>query len=251
MKIVFFDSGVGGLTVLHEALELMPYEDYIYYADTDNVPYGTKSPEQVKKLVFEAIEKLNRTEIKALVLACNTATSIAVEELRNTYSFHIIGMEPAVKPASLIGNKKILVCATDNTLKQDKLVHLIDTLEVNDRIKMLSLQELVGFAEAFNFQSPKAVLYLRSRFEKINWEIYDSLVLGCTHFLYFRKQIRSLVPEHVQIFDGNKGTVARLCDLIKRSNPKKGNIDFLVSGRMDSIWTFDNYIRYYKEQTVS
>src|SRR5947208_158274 len=97
--IAIFDSGIGGLTVLHQALKKLPTENFIYYADSKHVPYGEKSKEEVLEYVLDAAAFLVNKKIKALVLACNTATSIAAKELRNGYDFPVIGMEPAVKPA--------------------------------------------------------------------------------------------------------------------------------------------------------
>ena len=118
MKIGIFDSGIGGLTVLAEALKEIPKGEFIYFADTGNVPYGTKSKEEVKDLVLRAGEFLYSKKIDALVVACNTATSIGIEELRKKYNVPIIGMEPAVKLAlNKEDNKKVLVMSTDLTLK--------------------------------------------------------------------------------------------------------------------------------------
>ena len=168
MQIVFFDSGVGGLTVLEEAKILLPNERFVYYADSDNIPYGTKSKNEINDLVFKAISFFDPKTIKALVLACNTATSVAVNDLRREFSFPIIGMEPAVKPATQLGDKRILVCATDRTLKLDKLKDLIDDLDVLDRVDMMSLQELVLYAENFNFNDPGLMKYLIEKFKNFN-----------------------------------------------------------------------------------
>src|SRR5437764_129738 len=99
LPIGIFDSGIGGLTVLQKAIQALPAENFIYYADTVHVPYGSKSKEEVRKYILEAASFLDAVGIKALVLACNTATSITVNELRTQYAFPVIGMEPAVKPA--------------------------------------------------------------------------------------------------------------------------------------------------------
>ena len=100
MQIAVFDSGLGGMTVLHDLKKRMPDEDYLYYADTAHVPYGQKPKEEVKKYIFEAMDFIIRQGVKAIVIACNTATSVAVQELRDRYpQLPIIGMEPAVKPA--------------------------------------------------------------------------------------------------------------------------------------------------------
>ncbi len=121
MKIGISDSGVGGLTVLNEALQHMPDEDYIYLADTYNVPYGTKTREQVKELILNIVEFLDSKDIDVLVVACNTATSVGITELRRKYSFPVIGMEPAVKYAlerNISG--RVLVLATPLTLTEKK-----------------------------------------------------------------------------------------------------------------------------------
>ena len=127
-SIGIFDSGIGGLTVLKEIVELLPNEKYIYYADTDNVPYGTKPKEEVKKYIKEAVELLISKNAKVIVLACNTATSIAIKDLRINYNIPIIGIEPAIKPAiETKEDKKVLVVVKEfddnlinSVLKEEK-----------------------------------------------------------------------------------------------------------------------------------
>ena len=94
-----FDSGIGGLSVLRQIIKLLPNEKYIYYADTDNVPYGLKTKEQILEYVENAIDFLNSKKVKAIVVACNTATSVAIKDVRHDYNIPIIGIEPAIKPA--------------------------------------------------------------------------------------------------------------------------------------------------------
>jgi glutamate racemase len=123
MTIGFFDSGIGGLTVLAESLRRLPAQDYVYMADTLHVPYGPKSQEEVRDYVLAAIETMMEEGIEALVIACNTATSIAVNELRERYDIPIVGMEPAVKPAVEMNRatgKRVLVFATQLTLSMPK-----------------------------------------------------------------------------------------------------------------------------------
>lgn len=91
MRIGFFDSGIGGLTVLHQALKLLPQEDYLFYADTDHVPYGEKTKDEVREYILQAVDFMASQHIKALVVACNTATSIVIEELRQRYDFPVSG----------------------------------------------------------------------------------------------------------------------------------------------------------------
>ena len=243
MKIAFLDSGIGGLTVLHEALQLMPNEQYIYFADSKNAPYGTKSPAAIRALVFQAVDFLAQFELKALVLACNTATSVAVKELRKAYDFPIIGMEPAVKPAvDANNNKKILVCATDRTLAANKLKTLIQNLNATDQVEQLSLQKLVLFAEEFNFQSPAINDYLSTSFENIQWQEFDSIVLGCTHFPYFKNQIQALVPPHIRIWDGNYGTAKHLQSRIAPSTATSSSpVQYFISKEATPASYFHKY----------
>ena len=115
MKIAFFDSGIGGLSVLHHAMKILPHEEFIFFADEDNVPYGTKSPEEVLACVDAAFKFLVEQGVSAIVVACNTATSVAVVKMREKYSLPIIGMEPALKVAlDTFPNRKVLVTATAN-----------------------------------------------------------------------------------------------------------------------------------------
>lgn len=213
--VAFFDSGVGGLTVLNEALQSMPHERYIYYADSANLPYGPRTADEIARLVRQAALFLDSFRPKALVLACNTATSVVVKELRTLFDYPVIGMEPAVKPATRVsGNKKILVTATQRTLSEEKLERLISGLNAEDRIEKMPLPRLVTMAENFEFNSGKTKEYLTEVFQDIDWHMFGSLVLGCTHFIYFRQCFKDILPAHVQIIDGNSGTVNRLKSLI-------------------------------------
>ena len=149
MVIAFFDSGIGGLTVLKHALRELPDYDYLYFADTKNAPYGVKTAEHVKRLVFAAVDFIAKQNVQALVVACNTATSVAITDLRRRYPFRILGMEPAVKPA-VITNRggKILVLATSLTLQAGKLETLIASVDKNNKTVKMEMDALVGFAES-------------------------------------------------------------------------------------------------------
>ena len=215
MRIAFFDSGIGGLTVLKRALAVMPNETYLYYADTRNVPYGVKPKDDVRTYIFEAVDFLAKQNIQALVVACNTATSVAINDLRNRYAFPIVGMEPAVKPA-IVRNagKKIIVFATSLTLKESKLETLIDTLDTEHKVERRELDRLVTFAENFEFETPLVQRYLQEKLAHTRWEQYETVVLGCTHFLYYRDRIQALIGSNIQLIDGNEGTVNRLVNIV-------------------------------------
>ncbi|KJB86850.1 hypothetical protein AZ66_16365, partial [Paenibacillus sp. E194] len=148
MTIAFFDSGIGGITVLAEAMKHMPHEQYLFYADTLHVPYGTKSQSEVMRHVHSAVEDIMQHNVKALVIACNTATSIAASELRRKYDIPIIGMEPAVKPAVEMNRdngKSVLVFATALTLSQNKYHTLISRIDEEHIVDSIPLPELVEY----------------------------------------------------------------------------------------------------------
>lgn len=235
MRIAFFDSGIGGLTVLKQALAALPNEEYLYYADTRNVPYGVKTTPEVRELVFDAVEFLVRQNIDALVVACNTATSAAIGDLRARYAFPIIGMEPAVKPAVVKNTgKKILVCATSLTLRESKLDTLIAKLDTQHKVERLELDRLVTFAENFEFDAPAVRDYLHEKMAGIRRDQYETIVLGCTHFIFYRDLIQELAGPGIGVIDGNAGTVRRLVQLVGASAsatvPAGRRIVFYASG---------------------
>ncbi|MGO4789477.1 glutamate racemase [Paenibacillus sp. 2KB_20] len=217
MRIAFFDSGLGGLTVLSAAMKKLPHEDFLFYADTLHVPYGTKAKEDVKSYIHHAMETIMKEEVKAIVVACNTATSMAISDLRKAYPVPVIGMEPAVKPAVEINRssgKRILVLATPLTLKESKyrdLVRRVDSMHIVDS---LPLPELVEHCEALNFDQKVMNAYFTKQFESFDMNEYGTIVLGCTHYPFYKRILTDLLPDHIRIIDGSKGTVNRLIQVL-------------------------------------
>ena len=231
MKLAFFDSGIGGLSVLHHARKILPREDFIFFADEDNVPYGTKTRQEVLRFVDAAFDFLTTQKVSAIVVACNTATSVAVKKMREKYPVPIIGMEPALKLAlDTFPARKVLVAATAITITGEKIRRLIKNLHAENFAELRALPGLVEFAERQEFNSPDVENYLRGELT-YDWENFSSLVLGCTHFNYFKDTLRKILPAHVKILDGNAGTVN---ELIRRTNPTgdgRGSVKFFYSGR--------------------
>ena len=244
MKIAFFDSGVGGLSVLQTAMQILPPQHYIYFADSVNAPYGTKSKKEIKKLMFEAVDFLQTKKIDALVVACNTATSAAIKDLRKHYDFPIIGMEPAIKPAiEKSKKKKVILFATELTLKEKKLKTLIQKLKATKKVKKIPLQELVIYGEEKKWNDEKVLKYLQKKLKKIDWKNYSSIVLGCTHFLFFKKQFQKILPPHIEIIDGNLGTILHLQNQVHLSNNKKTNkLEFYISKKKVKASHFKPYL---------
>lgn len=229
MKVGIFDSGIGGLSVLHLALKMLPNTDFIYLADKDHVPYGEKTKQQIIGYVDEIISFMVDEGCDAIVIACNTATSAAVDIMRAKYNIPIIGMEPSAKLAiDTYGTKRILVCATPVTVQGEKMKKLLERIDPNHIVDLLALPKLVRFAERLEFDSEDVINYLKEELKEYDFELYDALVLGCTHFNYFKEAFRKVVPESVHFVDGNAGTVHQLMRFIKDGD-KKGNVDYYFS----------------------
>lgn len=235
MKIGIFDSGIGGITVLHQALLALPQARFLYYADADHVPYGEKTREEIVRYADEAVGFLARRGAVAVVVACNTATSAAIGFLRGKYRFPILGMEPAVKPAvQTCGDKRVMVVATPVTVRQDKLRNLLKRVDRTHTVDLLALPGLVPFAERGEFDSPRVRQYLERTFAPYDLSRYSVLVLGCTHFNYFKDTFARIFPSGVAQVDGCEGTVNNLVRVLRQtglSGPGEPGAEYYISGR--------------------
>ncbi|RCX21441.1 glutamate racemase [Fontibacillus phaseoli] len=240
MRIAIFDSGLGGLTVLSAALKELPKEDFLFYADTLHVPYGTKPKEDVKKYIRHSIETIMREDIKAIVIACNTATSLAVAELRSSYDIPIIGMEPAVKPAVEMNRetgKRVLVFATPLTLNQSKYRDLVTSVDNMNIVDSMPLPELVQYCESLNFDPETLSHYFAEKLDSFQLDEYGTVVLGCTHYPFYKNKLAELLPKHIQIVDGRAGTINRLTQVLRDNHlfndHGQNDIKFLCSSNSD------------------
>ncbi|MBQ3262955.1 MAG: glutamate racemase [Oscillospiraceae bacterium] len=205
--IAVFDSGLGGISVLRDLRALMPNENYLYFGDSANAPYGTRSLENVRALTLQNIAMLYDRGIKAAVIACNTATSAAVSALRDRFQdIPIIGMEPALKPAALAHpGGTILVLATPLTLREEKFSHLMEHYQDGVRVVPLACPELVEFVERGELESEALLQYLHARLDPWRTEA-SAAVLGCTHFPFLRAAIGRVLGENAVLYDGGAGT---------------------------------------------
>lgn len=203
-----FDSGVGGISVLRELVALMPNENYIFYGDSKHAPYGTKTREEVENLTVKDAEYLVAQGVKALVVACNTATSAAIQVLRRKYrDMPVIGIEPALKPAVHCRvHPCVLVLATPMTLREEKFRKLMLQFEEEAEIIPLPCPGLVEFVEQGNLDSKELRQFLSELFAPYQKIPVDCVVLGCTHYPFVRGIIQSVLGMHVKIFDGGAGT---------------------------------------------
>lgn len=206
--VLVFDSGLGGLSVLRELTQVLPGERFLYFGDSANAPYGTRPTQEVRRLTLEAIGSFMPRGVKAIVVACNTATAAAIEALREAYPNKIvIGMEPALKlAADRHRGGRILVMATNVTLREAKFCALMDRFSAESRVVPLPCPGLVEFVEAGQLDTPELRAYLASLLEPVLARGADAIVLGCTHFPFLRPLIQELAGPQVEILDGGHGT---------------------------------------------
>lgn len=236
MPIGFFDSGVGGLSVMREAIKIMPNEDYIYFGDSKNAPYGVKTRDEIRELTFNAVKLLLDKGAKGIVVACNTATSAAVADLRKMYpDVPLVGIEPAIKPAVELGRKgKILMLATPMTVKQEKFKFLLDRYKDKAEIIPIPCAGLMEFIEKGSLDSEELEEYLREKIFIYGVDEISSIVLGCTHYPFIADTIEKIVGKDIKILDGAYGTAKEIMRRLKEKDllsdrSEKGNIQIFNS----------------------
>lgn len=229
--IAVIDSGVGGISVLKELVELMPNENFIYFGDNKNAPYGTKSADEVCNLMRANVQMLINEGAKAIVIACNTATAAAAMQLRKEYAdIPIIGIEPAIKPsAKYKENSNVLVMATPLTLKQEKIHDLMDRFCDDVNIITLACPGLMELVEEGKTEGEEIDGFLNNLFSSHRHIKFDSVVLGCTHYPHVKNAIKKALGSEVMIFDGGEGTARetkrRLSELgLINNSEKKGEV---------------------------
>ena len=208
--ILFFDSGIGGLTVLNETLARFSNQVFLYYGDNDHAPYGNLSAFEIQRRVDEVFREMEDHEISLAVLACNTATAICAEALRARYAYPIVGAEPAILPAMKAGGE-VLVLATRATCESARFRALCEKAQraySNATLELFACEGLAGKIE--------------KEIGNGGWEIAPylpekkptSIVLGCTHYVYAKKEIEGFYG--CPVYDGNAGIATRVQSILKR-----------------------------------
>lgn len=216
-KIGMFDSGIGGLTVLKELRKILPNENYIYYADSKNNPYGEKSDSELMAIVTDIVDYLISKEVKIIVIACNTATTRCINRLRKMYPDMIfVGTEPAIKVACDKNYKNTLVMATPGTIKSERTHELVKlNKKRNQNITLLPCKGLADVIESGNKDNINKVLH--KLLDKYVNDDIDSIVLGCTHYPHAKKNIKELFPKS-KLIDGNKGVSKQVKRQLESNN---------------------------------
>jgi len=239
------DSGVGGVSVLKALKAILPYESYIYLSDSINAPYGVRAADDIRRAVLDNAQLLLRMGAKALVIACNTATAVAVEALRSSYpTVYIVGVEPAVRPAleyAIKNSGDVLVLTTNATVHEPRFYSLCERccaelggMFVNDeknnfrllnskegnscpRVYPLSIQKTVTYVEHGKGESEINTDYLREMLAPLAEHRFSAVVEGCTHFPFAEKSIVKALGYEPRFFDGALGAAKRLRFLLEKN----------------------------------
>ncbi len=206
--IAVFDSGVGGISVLRHLRRELPNERFVYYGDSANAPYGSRPTREVRELTLAAAKHLMEgVPVKALVIACNTATAAAVKDVRAAYpELIVIGIEPALKVAAdHFPGGRVGVMATEVTLREEKFDLLLHRFDENCTIAKIPAPGLVPLIEAGRVDAPETVALLHSILDPYVGSL-DALVLGCTHYPFAAKAISEVLGPEVALLDGGGGT---------------------------------------------
>ncbi len=216
--IAVFDSGVGGISVLRELIRQMPRENYLYFGDSANAPYGNRSTQQVRELTLQAVEKMLTRGIKAFVVACNTATSAAVRVMREMYpDLIVVGIEPAVKlAADRFPNGRVGVMATNVTLREEKLAYLVSCFP-DVQVERIPAPGLVELVESGKVGGPEVEALLKEILGPYVGKL-DALVLGCTHYPFVRSTVAQILGSETLLFDGGEGTARHTRHLLEAAD---------------------------------
>lgn len=219
--IAVFDSGVGGISVLKALVRRLSAERFVYLGDTAHAPYGPRPTAEIRRLTLENLRALDESEpFKAAVIACNTATSAAIEALRRTYPDRpVVGIEPALKPAAdRHPGRTVLVLATETTLREAKYAALAERMGSRCTVVSLPCPELVEFVERGETDSPALEAVLRVRLAPWLARPVGAVVLGCTHFPFASGALRRVLPPGTELIDGSDGTARQTARLLAEAD---------------------------------
>ncbi|MEK7219187.1 MAG: glutamate racemase [Patescibacteria group bacterium] len=231
-----FDSGVGGLSILIELKKKLPNEDFVFLADQKYVPYGEKTKEELITLVYKITDYfIKNHNIKMMVVACNTATCGAIEELRSKYSIPIVGTVPAVKLAAKKSKSgTVAVISTPSTSKSYRLKNIIKDFCQNVDVINIGCKNLEDTVEHGELESTEINKLLLKYLDKVKNSKTDYLVLGCTHYPFLKKSIRKILGSHIKLIDGGKAIARRTKWLlknnsIKNNQKKRGSVVYFTT----------------------
>ncbi len=245
--IGIFDSGLGGLSICKEIVELLPNEDIVYLADSKNAPYGQKSKQEIINLSVKNTEYLISQGCKIIVVACNTATTNAISLLRDNYEIPFIGIEPAIKPAALHSKtNKIGILATKGTLNSELFYHTSKPYREEIEFVEVEGEGLVPLIEEGKIEETKVLLdkYLSKMIEKG----VDKIVLGCSHYPFLIPIIHQIIPNDIQIIDSGEAVARQTKNILSQkkllnSSSKIGEKSFYTNHNETILRSFLHQIK--------
>ena len=242
--IGFFDSGVGGISIWKEVHRFLPREHTIYLADSRNAPYGPKGKQRVLELAIKNTELLLEQQCKLIVVACNTATTMAIETLRKTYAIPFIGIEPAIKPAALATQSgKVGVLATRGTLASELFQSTSALHAAGISVHEREGTGLVERIEQGRHEAPEMISYLAELLEPMLKDGIDHLVLGCTHYAFLIPALKQILPESVRIVDCGWPVARQTAAILMRNSLENtaetwGRHAFYTNGEVEMLRHF-------------
>lgn len=214
--IGLFDSGIGGTSIWKEIQQLLPNENTIYLADSHNAPYGLKSKDEIIALSSKNTEYLLNQNCKMIVVACNTATTNAIKELRAKYKVPFIGIEPAIKPAANLSKTATIgILATKGTLNSDLFHKTVSSYSETNIIEQIG-HGLVQLIEDGELESEELFNLLETYLNPMVSQNMDYLVLGCSHYPYLIPQIKKIIPKHIKIIDSGEAVAKQTKNILKQ-----------------------------------
>lgn len=219
-----FDSGMGGLSVLREIHQYLPDENLIYVGDSAHAPYGDRSAAHVRSRSQAIADFLLDQGVKAIVIACNTATAEAAEQLRETMDVPVIGLEPAIKPATLLSKSGVIgVLATQRTIESKRLLGLTERYAKNKKVLAQACPGLVELVESFELDTPNTKKLLAHYILPLLDRGVDALILGCTHYPFLLPAIRKITGDEIQILETGKPVAKHLKTVLHNNKIENGS----------------------------
>jgi len=236
-----FDSGIGGLSVLKEIHQLLPYENLIYVGDSLHAPYGDNSAAYVRERSQHISEFLLDQGVKAIVVACNTATAEAATQLRATMDVPVIGLEPAIKPASQLSKNGVIgILATQRTINSERLSGLTEKFANDKKVIAQACPGLVELVEACNLESAETISLLNQYIQPLLDQGTDTLILGCTHYPFLIPAIQTIVSSDIEILETGKPVAKQLQRILQQNQLERSVLNYSEKSNYKSKLTFYN-----------
>lgn len=239
-----FDSGVGGLTVLHECLVNLPHEDFIYLGDTGNFPYGPKPLAEVRSLAFWATEFLVKQDVKLIIVACNSAAAAALPQLQASFATPIVGVViPGARAAmQATRNRRVGVLATEATVRSNEYQRALQTLDAGLEVFPVACPRLAPLIQKGEVASEETEAAAREYVASIKEVEADTVILGCTHYPLITPMLRRLLGPRVSLINSAEETVGEVSEIIERKGisndtEREGDYRFYSTGDVEEFRT--------------